>query len=64
MFETTCSETDSGSSPMSSLGVISDCVVSSVSDPVRQSSVGLHALGHSSFSSESFKRSHIDSIPL
>ena len=47
-----CSETDLGSSPVSSLGVVSDLVVSSVSDPVWQSSVTLNLVADFNFSSE------------
>jgi len=43
-----------GSSPVSSLGVVSDLVVSSVSDPVWQSSVTLNLVADLDFSAESF----------
>ena len=46
------SESDLCSSPVSSLGVVSDFVVSSVSDPIWKSSVLLHPIGHRRLSSE------------
>ena len=52
--ECTRSETDLGSSPVSSLGVVSDLVVSSISDPVWQSSVTLNLVTDLDFSTESF----------
>ena len=44
------SETDLSSSPVSSLGVVSDLVVSSISDPVWQSSVTLNLVADLDFS--------------
>ena len=52
------SESDLGSSPVSSLGVVPDLVVSSVSDPVRQSSVLLDLLCDSGFLVKTLDRAH------
>ena len=43
------SETDLGSSPVSSLGIVPDGVVSLISDPVGQRTILLNHLGHLSF---------------
>ena len=40
------SEANLGSSPVSSLGIVSDFIVSSVPDPVGQRSVFLHHMAH------------------
>ena len=48
------SETNLGSSPVSSLGIVSDFVVSFVPDPVGQGSVALDLCTHGSFSPERF----------
>ena len=52
------SVSDLGSSPVSSLGVVSDLVISSVSDPVWKRSVGLCLLGQLGFLREWFYWTH------
>ena len=46
------SESDLSSSPVSSFGVVPDFVVSSISDPVWQSSVAFNLVSNGGFSSE------------
>jgi len=46
------SEANLGSSPVSSLGIVSDFIVSSVPDPVGQRSVFLHHVAHFYLSAE------------
>ena len=49
---------------MSSSGVVPDCVVSSVSDPVGQRTVLLDLLRHASLLAEALDRSHFLDILL
>ena len=58
------SETDLGSSPVSSFGIVSNRVVSLVSDPVWQRSVRLHHLSHLDFSIERLEGSHFTILYL
>jgi hypothetical protein len=46
------SESNPSSSPVSPFGIVSDSVISFVSDPVWEGSVALHHLTHLSLSSE------------
>ena len=53
-----CSELQLSSSPVSSSGVVPDCVVSSISDPVGQRAVLLNLLCHTRLLSEALDRTH------
>jgi len=53
-----CSELQLVSSPVSSSGVVPDCVVSSVADPVGQGAVLLNLLAHAQLLAEGLDRTH------
>ena len=59
-----CSELQLCSSPVSPSRVVPDCVVSSVSDPVRQRAILLDLLCHSRLLAEALNRSHFLDILL
>ena len=59
-----CSELQLSSSPVSPSGVVPDCVVSSISDPVGQRTVLLDLFSHTRLLSEALDRSHYLDILL